>query len=147
VAFRQHLGANQNINPVPRNFFAHDLPREPCARAVPIDPEYARTWKPIANEAFDPLCSVTDRRKILISAVRARHGQRFSTPAQVADKQAIPQVNHDAGRTPRASGDPIAGTAMENWSIAPAVDEDERLLAAVESFRNCAEDIGAHALL
>src|SRR4030095_6534655 len=98
-------------------------------RAVAVDAHDASPRKARLQRLLDALRAATQGFEIHVAAGRAgaRHGGLRA--AVVTAQAAVDRVQHHARRTTCAGGGPSAGLAREHRRVAPAVDEDEALLA------------------
>src|SRR4029077_1163242 len=98
-------------------------------RTVAVDAHDPGAWKARLQCFLDSLCAASERLEIHVAAGRTAARHRGLGAAVVAAQTAVGRVQHHARGASCAGGGPPTGLAGEHRRIAPAVDEDEALLA------------------
>ncbi|KAG0927824.1 hypothetical protein G6F31_017913 [Rhizopus arrhizus] len=99
---------------------------------------------------FNALRAAAHRRQVLVAAFGACAGHRRLIAAMVALQAvaaAVGAMQHSKGRAARAITDPCARLAMQHGRIAAPVQEDQRLLFALQPLADRLQQMRRHTVL
>lgn len=149
VALGHHLRAHQDVDLARVHRREQRFGAAFPARAVGVDAQDACLGKQLGQMLLDALGAAPHRRQVLVAAFGAGARHRRLVAAMVA-MQAVAAVaapvQHGEGRAARAVADPGAGLAMQHRRVAAAVQEDERLLLALQSLADGVQQLRRQAL-
>src|SRR6185369_17093665 len=131
----EHLRADENVDLARVHAVAHARECAFAPRAVAVDALDARVRKTGDERALEPLRAVAERHEVDIAAFGTSPQQPLGMAAMVATKIGGLAMDDEPSAAARAPRLPAAGRAEQRNRKAAPIDEDEGLLASVESRR------------
>ena len=147
VPLGHHLGAHQHIHLAFMNRAQMRFQLTRVARGVGIDAQ--NPGRCIISPAqqrrqllLEPLRATPQGAEVQIPAVRAGPGHPLGRSAMVTAQAAVDLVEDLPGAAVGASALPGAGRAVQHRRVAPAVEQQQALLAPIDAFLDCRHQTG-----
>ena len=132
VPLREHLSTDEDVGLAGRHPAQGGLQRALAPDGIPVDASQPRGGKRLAEGRLDPLRARPDRTQVLGAARRTECGHGGLGAAVVAAQQTRPAVQRHARVAARAGRRPPAVVTEQSRRVAPAVQEQQGLLAERE---------------
>jgi len=130
VPFGEHLGADQNVGVAAVNPRHQHFPLLAAARHITIDAQHASLGKVLGEHRFQALRAAPEGAQVLVATGRAAFRQARFEAAVMAAQAAVDQMQHQIGGAAMAVRGPAASGTGQHRCVAPAIEEEQALLAA-----------------
>ena len=128
VSFREHLGADDDVDVAGMHAIEQRFQRTAAARCIAVHPGDAQAVDPRLQGARDALGAEPETAHVLRAAPGAFGDRRAHRRAVVAAQPPVLAMEHQMRIAPLAIRDPAARMAYQPGRVPTPVDEQERLL-------------------
>ncbi len=132
VPLGQHLGADEDAGLAPADRFEEFVQPPATPRAVTVDADDGGIREALREQAFGLFSALANRVQTLLAAFRAYPGDSLLVAAVVAAQAVVVAVIGQPGIAVRAFNGGAALEAHDDRREAPAVDEQQHLVAGFQ---------------